>query len=83
MKTSTEIGKLIKELRENEHKTQEELSNELNISRSSLSNIEILKGDFINIFSSLTLYLGCIEKGFYVGFRCYNILKWNGNWSVD
>ncbi len=40
MKTSTEIGKLIKELRENEHKTQEELSNELNISRSSLSNIE-------------------------------------------
>lgn len=40
MKTGTEIGKLIKELREKENKTQEQLSNELNISRSSLSNIE-------------------------------------------
>lgn len=40
MKTSTEIGRLIKELREKENKTQEELSEELNISRSSLSNIE-------------------------------------------
>lgn len=40
MKTGTEIGKLIKELREKENKTQEQLSNELNISRSSLSNIK-------------------------------------------
>ncbi len=35
----------------------------------------------MNIFSSLILYFCYLEKGFYVGFRCYNILKWE--WKLE
>lgn len=31
------------------------------------------------IIVGLILYFGYLEKGFYVGFRCYNILKWEWN----
>lgn len=33
------------------------------------------------IIVCLILYFGNIEKGFYVGFRCYNILKWE--WKLE